>query len=512
MVDYKTLMVEHERRKAHALGMGGPDKLARRTSNGLMNARERLDYLFDPGSFAESGLFATSYIKSARADSPADGKVCGFGRIAGRPASAVSCDLTVKGASSSLTNVKKMAHLRNTSIRNGMPIVFLNETSGARIPDTMGAEGTGSLGQDPTQFIRMREIPYVAACLGPSFGTGTWFTMLSDFVVMRKGACLAVSSPRVTSIAIGEDVDSEELGGWRLHTEQTGIVDYATETDQEALDLIKQFLSYLPSHHNQRPPALPAPPDSDHNSEDILKIVPPERQKVYDVRKLVRTIADRDSLFELKPKFGRSAMTGLARLGGQVVGFAASNPMFKAGALDPDGCDKMTSFLVLCDSFNIPIIILTDTPGFLIGLEGERRKAPGKIMNFMSALQMCTVPKLSIVTRKSYGQAYLNMGGTRNSDEMGAWFTADVGFMDPSIGVNVVYGVTAESDPQRFLALKDEIERDNSAYDLGAIYSAQSIIDPRETRSWLIRMLEVHNRDREKGLSQRRLSGWPTTF
>ncbi|MEZ5845031.1 MAG: carboxyl transferase domain-containing protein [Hyphomicrobiaceae bacterium] len=512
MADYKTLVAEHERRKAHAMAMGGPAKLEKRKAAGLMDARQRIDYLFDPGSFIESGLFATSYIKEARENSQCDGKVAGFGRIEGRPAAVVSCDLTVKGASSSLINVKKMGHLRNTSIRNGNPIVFLNETSGARIPDTMGAEGTGSLGQDPAQFVRMREIPYVAACLGPSFGTGTWFTMLSDFVTMRKGACLAVSSPRVTSIAIGEEVDSEELGGWKLHTEVTGKVDYATDTDEEAIDLLKTFLSYLPSHHNQRPPSRPAPPDSEHDPEAILKIVPPERQKVYDVRKLVRAIADKDSLFEVKPRFGRSAMTGLARLGGQVVGFVASNPMFKAGALDPDGCDKVTSFLVLCDSFNIPIIILTDTPGFLIGIEGERRKAPGKIMNFMSALQMCTVPRLSIVTRKSYGQAYLNMGGTRNSDDMGAWFTADVGFMDPTVGVNVVYGVTAENDPQKFLALKEEIERDSSAYDLGAIYSAQSIIDPRETRGWLIRMLEVHSRDREKGLSQRRLAGWPTTF
>ena len=199
-------------------------------------------------------------------------------------------------------------------------------------------------------------------------------------------------------------------------------------------------------------------------------------------------------------------------MNGKVVGFVATNPLFKAGALDPDGCDKITSFLVLCDSFNIPIIILSDTPGFLIGIEGEKRKAPGKIINFMSALQMCTVPKISIVTRKSYGQAYLNMGGSRNSDEMGAWFTADVGFMDPNIGVNVVYGVTADSDPQKFEELKAEIGRETSAYDLAAIYSAQSVLDPRETRSWLLSMLEVHSRAMDKGLSQRRLASWPTTF
>lgn len=510
MAGYETLLAEHERRKAKVLSMGGEAKLAARRQAGQLNARERIERLFDAGSFVETGMFVTSHLPQAKENSFADGKVTGYGRIDGRMTAIVSCDLTVYGASSSLNNVKKMGHIRRTAIRNGMPIVFLNETSGARIPDTMGAQGTGALGQDPTQFVREREVPYVSACLGPSFGTGAWYTMLSDFVVMRKGACLAVSSPRVTSLAINEAVDPEELGGWRLHTEKTGIVDYAVDTDEEALDLIVKFLSYMPSHANELPPKAAATEAVDQGC--ILDIVPAERQKVYDVRKLIAAIADAGSVFELKPRFARVATTALARMNGKVVGFVAANPMFKAGALDPDGCDKITSFLVMCDSFHIPILILTDTPGFLIGVEGERRKAPGKIMNFMSALQMCTVPKISIVTRKSYGQAYLNMGGSRNSDEMGAWVTAEVGFMDPNVGVNVVYGVTAQSDPQRFEELKAEISRETGAYDLAGIYSAQAVLDPRETRQWLLDMLEVHSRARSSGRSERRLASWPTTL
>lgn len=512
MSGYDKLLAEHEKRKARVLSMGGKAKLDTRREAGLLNARERIDHLFDEGSFTETGMFTTSHRAEVRDNSAADGKVTGFGRIDGRAAAIVSCDLTVLGASSSLNNVKKMGHIRRTAVRNGMPLIFLNETSGARIPDTMGAQGTGSLGQDPTQFVRNREIPYVSACLGPSFGTGAWYTMLSDFVVMRKGACLAVSSPRVTSIAINEAVDPEELGGWRLHTERTGIVDYAVDNDEQALDLIRKFLSYLPSHSNELPPAKAPPASFDVDPETILSIVPAERQKTYDVRKLINAVADPDSVFELKPRFAKVATTAFARMNGKVVGFVATNPMFKAGALDPDGCDKITSFLVMCDSFHIPILILTDTPGFLIGVEGERRKAPGKIMNFMTALQMCSVPKISIVTRKSYGQAYLNMGGSRNSDEMGAWVTADVGFMDPNIGVNVVYGVTAESDPQKFEELKAEISRETSAYDLAAIYSAQSVLDPRETRKWLLDMLNVHSRARDEGFSHRQLASWPTTF
>jgi acetyl-CoA carboxylase carboxyltransferase component len=254
------------------------------------------------------------------------------------------------------------------------------------------------------------------------------------------------------------------------------------------------------------------PAGADAACARILDIIPPERQKVYDMRHVVVAIADPDSVFELKPRFARTATTALARLGGRTVGFVASNPRYKAGALDPDSCDKITSFLVLCDSFNIPLIFLTDTPGFLIGVAGERQKAPGKIMNFMAAMQMCSVPKLSLVMRKSYGQAYLNMAGTRNADEMIAWPMADVGFMDPNVAVNVVYGVTREAEPERFEQLLGAVEGETSAYDLASIYAAQFVIDPRESRTHLLRLLEVHARRRTGGIGEHLLGTWQTTF
>jgi len=408
--------------------------------------------------------------------------------------------------------VRKLGHMRRTAQANGMPRVLLNESSGARIPDTMGAIGTGTLGQDPTQFVRMRDIPYVSAVLGPSFGTACWFTQLSDFVVMRKDAQLAISSPRVTSIAINQEVDPMELAGWKMQSEVTGKVDYAVETDEEALDLVKRFLSYMPGHHGELPPRAPVPQGAEDAVGTLLDIVPESRSKVYDVRKVVSAICDPGSVFPLKERFARTAFAALARIDGRVVGILASNPLFKAGALDADSCDKATGFLVLCDSFNIPIVILSDTPGFLIGVEGERRKAPGKVINFMSALQMCSVPKFSIVMRKSYGQAYLNMGGTRNSDEMLAWYTADIGFMDPNVGVNVVYGLRYEDEPERFSQMVEEVRRNSSAYDLAGIFSAQAVIDPRESRTWLKRLLEVHERRPSRGIGKHLLGGWPTTF
>ncbi|MGE0310781.1 MAG: acyl-CoA carboxylase subunit beta [Lautropia sp.] len=509
---FETQLEEHARRRDHALSMGGKDRLARLRAAGRLNARERIDYLFDADSFIEIGQFAHSERREDAGSTPGDGKVCGYGRIEGREAAVVSHDITVKSASSSPVNVRKMGHVRRVAQANGMPLVLLNESSGARIPDTMGAVGTGVLGQDPAQFIRNRDIPYVAAVLGPAYGTACWFTQLSDFVVMRKDATLAVSSAKVTSIAINQAVDPADLGGWKMQMEVTGKVDYAVDTDEQAIDLLKRFLSYLPSHNGELPPRAPVPAGSDDASRDILGIVPESRSQVYDVRKLVAAIADRGSVFALKDRFARAAYTALGRMNGQTVGFFASNPMFKAGALDPDACDKITQFIVLCDSFNIPLVILTDTPGFLIGVDGERRKAPGKIMNFMAALQLATVPKISIITRKSYGQAYLNMGGTRNSDECLAWFSADIGFMDPNVAVNVIHGVRHEDDPARFAALREDIARDSSAYDLAGIMSAQAVLDPRESRRWITRLLEVHQRRPTRGIGRHLMGNWPTTY
>ncbi len=509
---YQRQIDELARRHEAAEAMGGPRKVGARHAKGLLDARQRIDHLLDAGSFKEIGKFATSLNPDDRENTPADGKVSGFGRIDGRKAAVVSNDLTVKGASSNSINGKKIYFIKNSATRNGMPIVFLGESSGARIPDVMGAVSMGLGGQEGEQYVRRRETPWATAVLGPCFGSSAWYAALSDFVVMRKGAELAVSSARVTSVAINEEVDPEELGGWRLHAGTTGLVDLAVDTDEEALDAIRRFLSYLPSHNMAPPPRAPVPAGSDEGAADMLNLVPEERQKTYDVRRAIRAIVDKDSFFPLKERYGRVAVTGLARLDGHSVGIVASNPMIKGGALDAPSCDKVTSFLVLCDSFNIPVILLVDTPGFLVGIEGERQKAPGKIMNFMHALQLCSVPKISIVTRKTYGQAYLNMGGGQNSDEVAAWYTAEISFMAPEVGVSVVYGVDPDSEPERYKELLQSIRRGTSAYELARCFGAQDVIDPRATRSYLIEALEYHRCDIADGIGKHEMRTWPTTF
>ena len=514
---FDELYDEFERREAEALAMGGPERLERRRNAGLLNARERIDFLVDSGSWVESGLFATSHIASDRESTPGDGKITGYGAIDGREAVIVSNDFTVKGASSSVVNMRRIGQMRRTASERGIPMVFLGESSGARIPDNMGAYNMGTiLGGDATQYRRLREQPWASAVLGMAYGSATWYGCLSDFNVMRKGAVMAVSSERLVSMAIGEKVDGQELGGWRMHTDTTGLVDLAVDTDEEALDAIKTFLSYLPENQNQLPPEKPVAAGSDDTARTVLEVLPEKRTQVYDVRKIIERVADKNSVFELKARFGRTATTTLARLGGRTVGFIANNPMFKAGALDADGCDKCCSFMVLCDSFNIPVIFLVDNPGFVIGIDAERQRAPGKIMNFMNALQLMTVPKLTVMIRKNYGQAYINMGGGKNAAEVAAWPTAEVSFMDPAYAVNVVHGKPGErledTDPEFFKQKFAEFQLESSVYDIAASYGVQHVIKPEDTRGWLIRMLQVHRNRLSGGLGQHLLSNWPTTF
>ena len=508
----RALDAEFAQRRDKALAMGGPGKLDKRARAGLMDARSRLDYLFDPGTFTESGLFSTSIHSPEDAQrTPADGKITGYGKIDGHWAAAVSNDFTVLGASSGTTNVRKIAHMKRVATQRGLPMVFLGESSGARMPDTMGARGMGlGLGNDPTQYQRMRETPWTAAVLGLCYGSSFLYTCCSDFRVMRKGGVMAVSSPGLVELATHEKVAAEDLGGWKLHTEVTGLIDLAVDSDEAAIDAMKRFLSYLPSNHNQRPPEVPVPEGSGEGMAGILDLIPAKRTQVYDMRKIVATIADRDSVFELKAQFAKVLVTALARIGGRSVGIIANNPLFKGGVLDADAADKAISFIVMCDSFNIPLVFLVDTPGFVIGSEAEKKKATGKIVNFMNALQLVSVPRLSVIIRKSFGQAYLNMGGGRNSDEVAAWPTAEISFMTPQFAVTIVDGIRpGEAGFDERLA---EMAQENSAYEIARTYAVQNVIRPEDTRDYLLRMLEIHSLKLTEGLGQHLLRAWPTSF
>lgn len=501
---------EHARRAARARAMGGADKLARRRQAAIMDVRERIDYLLDPGTFRESGLFGVSYIPEMRESTPCDGKVTGFGRIDGRRVGVVGYDFTVKGSSSSYTNNRKMAYIKDTGGRRGFPVVFLGESTGVRMPDIMG-EGMG-MNFEGNRFLRTREAPWASAVLGNAFGSAAWHACCSDFCVMRKGAVMAVASPRVVSRALGREVSPEELGGWQVLAEHSGYADLVVDTDEQALDAIKRFLSYLPTNNRQAPPVAPVPEGSDEPVKEILDLIPESSSQVYDVRKIIKAIADKDSFLEIKERFGRSITTALARIDGRPAGIIANNPLFKGGAMEADACSKATDFIVLCDSYNVPLVLLHDQPGFLIGPEAEKRGVIGRVINWMNALLQVSVPRISIILRKSYGRGFINMGGAGIADEIAAWWTAEVSFMDPRTAVMVVHGIKEEDDPERFASLLADMARNGSAYDLAAVYGVKEVLDPRETREYLKEALDVQVMRLSGGVGQHRLANWPTSY
>ena len=508
---HDTLIAELQTRRARARAMGGERKLAERRAAGLLNARERVDHLLDPGSFVESGLLAVAADRALRDRTPADGKVTGFGRVDGRMIGVISNDFTVLGASSSNINGKKISHIKDVATKNGMPIVFFGESTGARMPEAMGAAGIGA-GGTRNRYLRMRETPWASAVLGPCYGSSSWYAAMSDFVVMRKGAVMAVASPKLTSMATSEAVEPEALGGWRVHANTTGLIDQVTDTDEQAVAAIRSFLSYLPSHHNEPPPIAEIPAGSEDAIALLPDLLPKTRTQVYDVRRVLDAICDRGSVFELKPRFGRSIVTSLARLDGRSIGIIANNPLVRGGAIDADACDKATSFLVLCDSFNIPIVLMADQPGFLVGIQGEAKRAVGKVINWMNALSLVSVPLISIIMRKTYGQAVLNMGGAGNADEVVAWTTAEISFMEPEFGAVIALGANKETDPEGYREAVAQMTRETSAYDLAACYGAQEVIDPRETRAYLRNILAVHAMATTSCVGQHLMRTWPTSF
>ncbi len=500
---------ELSRRRAKALAMGPAARLEQRRAQNILNARERVAHLADQGSFSEWGLLAVSIRPEDRNRSATDGYVSGSAVVDGRPVVVHAADFTTLGASTSAIGDKKFHHAKANAARNGVPLVLLNECAGSRIPDIMGAQGLHRAGEH-SELWRDRSSPWAAAILGLTYGDGSFYAAMSDFVVMRKGAVMAVSSEHVTSVALAEAGDPREFGGWEVQTGATGMVDRAVDTDEEAIALIKRFLSYMPSHCNELPPrAEPGEPGGDQ--EKLLSLLPENPKRAYDVRKILEVIFDAGTIFPLKERFAQTAFTGLARLAGEVVGVIAINPQHKGGALDADACDKIVSFIVLCDSFNIPLISFADTPGFMVGAAGERQKMPGRIMNYLQALGAATVPKLSVIMRKSYGQAHLNMGAGY-ADEMAAWFTAEVSLMGRQPAMNVLHRLKPGETPEQYAELETQLARDTSAYALADAFMAQSVIDPRETRDWLIRMRALHTRKKNGGIGLRRLATWPTTY
>ena len=507
---------ELEKKRHKALEQGGPEKVKKQHDKGRFTARERIDILLDAGSFMEMGLFAHSDMPEMEDSTPADGLICGYGLINGRRVAVIANDFTVLASTNARINLKKSLQFKaQVKEKMQVPLIWLGEAGGARMPDCQGSKEFCDLtggGVDTLMpvYTHFRKQPYIFAAMGECYGIPDFQACLADFVVQVKGSAISVSGPRALGRAIGQTYTGEEMGGWEVHSRITGMVDQVAEDEEDCFRIITKYLDYMPNNNSELPPVRPVPEGSDERMATILTILPEKRTRAYDMHKIIECIVDGGECFELKPGFGRMIVTCLARINGEVVGFIANNPIVNVGAMDTDGLDKLISFLCLCDSYNIPLIFLHDTPGHLVGKEAEGKKVGAKVVNAQQALFQVTVPKISILVRKSYGRATGNMCGPgAGPDFIVAWPTAEIGFMDPLIAADVVFGSLSKKEQKKAV---EKMIGDVSPYPAAGAYYLQDIIDPRDTRNYLIKVMKIIRDSKNSGIGEHRLANWPTKF
>lgn len=497
--------------------MGGTERVARMRADGKPTIRDHIDAVLDDSSFRELGTFSRSLRPEDRASTPGDGKIGGEGTIDGRPVAIAGDDITVKRGSSSVVGSRKTHRLYERALAMGVPYVYFGETGGGRIPDLIGSEGISDALPSPEIARRRREIPMASVIVGQSFGGSSFQSAFSDFTVQVRGSVMAVTSPRVFEIATGEITEFEELGGVDVHAKLTGQIDLGVESDAEAYSAVRQWLSYLPANAREAAPrGKPMPAERWEPDEALASFIPQRRRRSYDMRRFCGMLLDTDSFFELQPRFARNLVTGLGRLDGWPVGVIANNPMFQAGALTPDSCDKAIRLMCLCDAFNLPLIWLMDVPGFMVGRRVEHDRILFKAIRMVEALCNLSTPSLSVVIRKGFGLAYQAM----NTSGMGAvgfysWPGAEIGFMDPEVGVNVAYAnrlseVEGDARDEQRASLIRQIGEATSPYEAAGTMRIDEVINPADTRRILADDLGRLSGRRVPPPAERPLSYWPT--
>jgi len=514
---FEPLLNELASKRKKALEQGSSEKVKKQHDKGRLMARERIDRLLDPESFFEFGILASSDRPGMEDRTPADGLITGFGTIHGREIGIIANDFTVLASSNARVYSKKAKYIREQVVEKGLPLVWLGESGGGRLPDLQGARGivslTGEGGSERwvfSQYSHFRETPWMMAIMGPSNGVPMWQSCLSDFVVQVKGSTLSVSGARALQKSIAATYTDEEMGNWKIHAERTGITDRVAEDEEDCFRIIKKFLSYMPSNNMDLPPTSTVPEDSGKTMAGIMDILPENRKKAYDMYKIIQAIVDRGTLFDLKPLFGKTIITTLVRINGWVVGIVANQPLVNGGAMDTNALEKMTGFLSLCDSYNIPLLFLHDSPGFLVGKDAEIQKVGAKVTNAMDALSQVTVPKISIIIRKSYGQGMFSLcGPSAGPDFVVAWPTAEISFLDPVVAADVAFG---SLPADQYQALKDQMIQEAAPGPAAGRFFLQDIIDPRETRNYLIDILNIIATRGGEKIGEHRLANWPKQF
>ncbi len=485
--------------------MGGEKALAKRREAGKLNARERLEYLFDKGSFREVDMFVTHRCTNFGMENktiPADGVITGYGKVDGRIVFAYAQDFTARAGSLGEMQAKKICKVMDMALKTGSPIIGMNDSGGARIQEGIDAlSGYGEI------FFRNSAasgvIPQISAIMGPTAGGAVYSPAMTDFIFMVKNSSyMFITGPNVIKAVTGEEVTFEDLGGAMAHNEKSGVAQFACESDEDCILNIRKLLSFLPSNNMEDPPIRPTTDDPHRLDASLNSIIPDNPNHSYDMKEVISSIVDNGDYFEPHEYFAKNIVICFARLNGNPIGIIANQPQFMSGCLDIDASDKATRFIRFCDAFNIPMLTIADVPGYLPGRDQEW----GGIIRHGAKLLWCyseaTVPKLLLITRKDYGGSYLAMCSRHLGADMAfAWPTAQIAVMGAEGAANIIHSreIKGADDPvaKRKEKIDEYNEQFSNPYCAAARGYVDAVIEPSQTRSRLIDALEALSTKRE---------------
>jgi len=483
-----------EKRAAACLG-GGQKRIDSQHAKGKLSARERIELLLDTGSFEEWDMFkehrCTDFGMAAQSV-PGDGVVTGYGTINGRLVFVFSQDFTVFGGSLSEAHAEKICKVMDHAIKVGAPVIGLNDSGGARIQ-----EGVASLGGYADVFQRnvmaSGVIPQISLIMGPCAGGAVYSPSMTDFIFMVKDSSyMFVTGPEVVKTVTHEDVTAEELGGAVTHTSKSGVADLAFENDVEALMILRRFIGFLPANNREKPPVLPSQDPAERLDFSLDTLVPDNTNKPYDIKELIVKTVDDGDFFELQPDYAKNIIIGFGRMDGSTVGIVANQPLVLAGCLDIKSAIKAARFVRYCDAFNIPVITFVDVPGFMPGTAQEYGGIIKHGAKLLYAYAECTVPKITVITRKAYGGAYDVMSSKHlRGDVNFAWPSAEIAVMGPKGAVEIIFR-EEKGDPEKLAEREAEYKaKFANPFVAGARGYIDDVIMPNETRKRICRSLAM---------------------
>jgi propionyl-CoA carboxylase beta chain len=482
---------------------GGEDRVKAQHARGKLSARERLDLLLDEGSFVELDRFVTN--RSTDNGGPrffGDGVVTGYGTIHGRLAYVFSQDFTVFGGSLSESHAGKIVKVMDLALKNGAPVIGLNDSGGARIQ-----EGVVSLGGYADIFLRNTlasgVVPQISAVLGPCAGGAVYSPAITDFVYMVRGTSyMFVTGPNVVKTVTHENIDMEGLGGADVHASVSGVAHFAHDSEVECLAEIRRLFEFIPQNNREDPPRRETADPFDRADDALLHVVPDEPTRPYDILDVIRRVVDDADFYEVHRDFAGNIVVGFAHLGGHAVGIVANQPAVLAGVLDINSAVKGARFVRFCDAFNIPLVVFEDVPGFLPGVAQEHGGIIRHGAKLLYAFCEATVPRLTVITRKAYGGAYDVMNSKHIRGDINlAWPTAEIAVMGPKGAVEILFRkeIAAADDPEAAVREREQEYRDRFAhpYIAAARGYIDDVIDPRQTRPRLINALDMLRNKRD---------------